>query len=616
MCGIFGYAGRRPAVKEIMDGLGRLEYRGYDSAGIALLAPDGTLRIRKAVGKLDGLRSAINGNGHDLAGTLGIGHTRWATHGLPTETNAHPHTDCDSTVSVIHNGIIENYVDLKEELLDLGHAFTSQTDTEVLPHLIEHWLKKRHPLPEAVRRVASRLKGAAAIVVLSRTDPDTLVAVRLGNAGGVVVGKGEGEMWVSSDLPALLPHTRTLAYLSSGEMAVVTPDGAAFYDLEGRPVDKPMETVNYDAVSVAKGPYKHFMLKEIHEQPQVVLAALQGALSLDPPGVSLPGLPFSEEEVRAFRRVVLLGMGTSFHACQVGREMIERLARIPAEVDNASEFRYRDPIIDDHTLLVTITQSGETADTLAAMEEARRKGGRLLTLCNVEGSQATKLAEGVLLLRAGPEIGVAATKTFTASLVALYLLAVKLGTVRGTLSQEGLAGAVRALSALPNQIGSVLADQAKLQELARRFYERTDFLYLGRGISFPIAMEGALKLKEISYIHAEGLPAGEMKHGPIALIDSKMPVVALVPQDHLFEKTLSNLSEVKARGGTVIGVGTGWTSALEGKADHFIQVPTTTPLLQPAIEVVPLQLLAYYIAQERGCDVDQPRNLAKSVTVE
>jgi len=614
VCGIVGYTGSRQALPILLEGLSRLEYRGYDSAGVALLNGHKSLFLLKETGKVGEVRAAASGL--SLHGTTGIGHTRWATHGRPTRANAHPHVDCHGHVAVVHNGIVENYLELKEELALQGHSFASETDSEVIPHLVEHYLAEGASLPDSVRRTARRLKGAHAIVVTATEQDGMLVAVRMGNAGGVAVGYGDGEMWLASDLPALLPYTRKVAYLSSGEMTVVGPRGVAYQDLEGRVLCKTPQTVSLNGGAVVKEPYGHFVLKEIHEQPEVLIGALRQRLFPEPPAIRLDELPFTSDEVRAFDRVVLIGMGSSLHAASIGREYIERLAQVPAEVDNSSEFRYRRLFIDRRTLVIALTQSGETADTLGAMEEARRRGARLLTLCNAVGSQATRMAEGVVYLRAGPEIGVCATKTFTASLMALYLLAMHLGLTRRCISREESLSAAREVSTLSRLVGTLLGNHEMYQELAHDLFQRNNFLYLGRGIHYPIAMEGALKLKEISYIPAEGIPAGEMKHGPIALIDENTPVVALAPQDALFEKTLNNLSEVKARGGSVIAVTTVSRERLRGRADYVITVPQVSPLLQPVLEIVPLQLLAYYIAVQRGCDVDQPRNLAKSVTVE
>ena len=614
MCGIIGYTGQRPAAPILMEGLTSLEYRGYDSAGIGVIGPSGEPLVRKSSGKLSQLKAALQ-NGLP-EGTTGLGHTRWATHGGPTDFNAHPHTDCHDEVMVVHNGIVENYVDLKNELIADGHAFTSQTDAECIPHLIETYLLKELPLEEAVRETAGRIRGANAVVAISRREPEKIVGFRLGNAGGIVVGYGEDEMLLASDLPALLPHTRRVVYLTGGEMVTVTREEASYRLLDGTPVEKTVSHVPYDALSAAKGEYKHFMLKEIHEQPEAVIDTLRGRASFDTSSVELEDFPFSDEEIRSIDRVVLLGMGTSQHTAMVGRIWMESLARIAAEADNSSEFRYREPVIDERTLLVTMSQSGETADTLAAMEEAARKGARQITLCNYPGTQTTRIADGTVLIRAGLEIGVAASKTFVCSLTALYLLALHLAVKRGALGSERLHELVQELAHLPTMLGTLLSDQEQYEELAQRFFRHTDFLYLGRGINFPLAMEGALKLKEISYIHAEGYAAGEMKHGPISLIDENMPVVALIPRDGLYEKMLNNVNEVKARGGTVIAVATEGDTDIASKADHVIYIPKASPMVTPMLMALPMQLLAYQLAVRRGCDVDQPRNLAKSVTVE
>ena len=614
MCGIIGYTGLRPASPILMEGLASLEYRGYDSAGIAVLGPNGEPAVRRSAGKLSKLRKVLR-NGLP-EGVAGIGHTRWATHGGPTDSNAHPHTDCRSEVMVVHNGIVENYLELKADLIARGHAFTSQTDAECIPHLIESYLLEEYSLEEAVRAAAGRIRGANAVVVISTREPERIVAFRLGNAGGLVVGYGEGEMLLASDLPALLPHTREVAYLTGGEMVSLTRHDARYIRLDGAPVDKTPSHVSYDPLSAAKGEYKHFMLKEINEQPEAAINVLRARVSFDTPGVELEDIPYSDKELKSFNRMVLVGMGTSLHAAMVGRTWMEAIARIPSEVDNSSEFRYRDPVIDEQTLVVSVCQSGETADTLAAMEEATRKGARQLTLCNYPGTQTTRVADGTILIRAGLEIGVAASKTFVCSLTALYLLALHLGIRRGTLGEDRLRGLLQELARLPDLLGTLLSDQEPYQALAHRYFNRSDFLYLGRGINYPMAMEGALKLKEISYIHAEGYPAGEMKHGPISLIDENMPVVALIPKDDLYEKMLSNVNEAKARGGIVIAIATQGDEDIATKADHVIYIPPASRMITPMLMAVPMQLLAYHIAVRRGCDVDQPRNLAKSVTVE
>ncbi|MCH8206150.1 MAG: glutamine--fructose-6-phosphate transaminase (isomerizing) [Chloroflexi bacterium] len=614
MCGIIGYTGQRPAAPILMEGLASLEYRGYDSAGIAVLGPDGNAQIHKSSGKLSKLKAALeNGLPH---GFTGLGHTRWATHGGPTDDNAHPHTDCRNEVTVVHNGIVENYLELKQELLDGGHVFSSQTDSECIPHLIESYLSEEYTLEDAIRETALRLRGANAVVAVSQREPGSVVAFRLGNAGGIVVGYGDDEMLLASDIPALLPHTRRVVYLAGGEMVTVSPGEATYSLLDGTRIEKTATAVPYDSMSAAKGQYKHFMLKEIYEQPRSVIDTLGARVSFDTFSVQLDELPFSDQEINTFDRVVLLGMGTSLHAAMVGRTWIESLARIPAEADNSSEFRYRDPVIDDKTLVVSISQSGETADTLAAMEEAARKGARQITLCNYAGTQTTRVADATILIRAGLEIGVAGSKTFICSLTALYILALFLGIKRGTLDRERLQTELQNLARLPGMLGTLLSDRRQYEALARKYSACSDFLYLGRGINFPLAMEGALKLKEISYIHAEGYQAGEMKHGPIALIDETMPVVALAPRDALYEKMLNNVNEAKARGGTVIAVATEGDEDIAGKADDVIYIPAASQMLNPILIAVPMQMLAYCIAVRRGCDVDQPRNLAKSVTVE
>ncbi len=615
MCGIVGYAGRRPAAPLLLEGLQRLEYRGYDSSGIAVLSSSGDIAVHKALGKLSTLHAAVQGR--LPPGTIGIGHPRWATHGKPSVLNAHPHFDCASELVVIHNGIVENYMALRAELEKAGHAFRSETDTEVVPHLIEVGLRRGLDMASAVRYAVGMLQGAHAIVVLGKAAPDQLVAVRTGNAGGVVVGYGDGEMFLASDLPALLPHTRRVVYLASREMAVVTREGARYTGLDGAPLSKSPQALAMDPISAAKGSYKHFMLKEIMEQPTAITDGLRGRVDFGRGQVALPELPFTRRDVRALRRVVISGCGTSLHAALVGRYFMESLAGLPAETDCASEMRYRTSYLDAETLVVSITQSGETADTLAAMEAAGAGGARQVVICNAEGSQATRLAEGTLLMRAGPEIGVASTKTFTSSVTALALLAAYLGQVRGSASDEALRGLAGDLAQVPKLIGAALEQVDAIRHLADLFFRREHFLYLGRGITYPVALEGALKLKEISYIHAEGYPAGEMKHGPIALIDEHMPVVAVALQGSpVYEKMLANIQEVKARGGQVIAVAVEGDDTARKLADHVITIPRAGAFIQPILAVVPLQLFAYHIAVRRGCDVDQPRNLAKSVTVE
>ncbi len=614
MCGIIGYTGDRPAAPLLLEGLQRLQYRGYDSAGLAVLGADGAIVIRKSVGKLAALTSSLRDG--LPAGSLGIGHTRWATHGRPSNINAHPHQDCSGQVVVIHNGIVENCRALREALLAQGHTFLSETDTEVIPHLIEEHLNRGSSLEAAVGQAMLQMEGAHALVAFSRREPGKLVAARVGNAGGVVVGYGRGEMFLASDLPALLPHTQRVAFLADGEIAVLTPCGASYLTADGTAVAKEAQTVPYDPVSAARGNYKHFMLKEICEQPEAILDTIRGRVLFEPPRLVLEDVAIPRRRLRKIKRVVLVGMGTSLHAAMVGRHYIEQIARIPAEVDNASEFRYRGALLGPDTLLIAVGQSGETVDTLAAMNEARCQGAPQITVCNVVGSQATRIADGVVYTRCGLEVGVCSTKTFTAAIVALYLLACYLAQERGVVEGDGVRGLLDPLARLPSLVGRVTQRDEEYERLAHGFFRCDDFLYLGRGLHFPIAMEGALKLKEVSYIHAEGYAAGEMKHGPIALIDREMPVVAIAVRDGLYEKMMSNIEQVKARGGTVIALGSEGDEELARQADHVLYLPQASPLLMPVLTAIPLQFFAYHIAVRRGCDVDQPRNLAKTVTVE
>jgi glucosamine--fructose-6-phosphate aminotransferase (isomerizing) len=613
MCGIVGYVGSREATPIVFEGLKRLEYRGYDSAGIAVIQ-DGEIAIRRDVGKLTNLGKLLESE--PMAGQIGIGHTRWATHGKPSQINAHPHLDCTCQVVVIQNGIVENYRLLRRELKAEGHRFNSETDTEVIVHLVERYLKQDHDLETAVRLALQWIEGAHAIVVMSSSEPDRIVAARLGNAGGVTVGVGQGEMFVASDIPAILEHTQQMIHLESGEMAVVTAEGARFMTLDGQTLQKRAYTIPWDPISAVKGEYRHFMQKEIYEQAEALAHTISGRVDFETNEVRLVEMNLDAAQARAVEKIVIVSCGTSAYAGLVGKFLIEALARIPVEVDYGSEFRYRDPLIDERTAVLVITQSGETVDTLAAMEEARDKGALLWAIVNVVGSQAHRLADGAILMHAGPEIGVASTKAFTASLADLYLLGLYLGQLRGTITPDQMRGLLDDLLALPKLAGDVLDNGHEYEELAGLFFKRENFLYLGRGINYPIALEGALKLKEISYIHAEGYPAGEMKHGPIALIDEKMPVVAIAVQDSVYDKMISQIEQVKARDGTVIAVATQGDEFVRTKADHVIYVPHTSPLLTPVLTVLPLQLLAYHMAVRRGADVDQPRNLAKSVTVE
>jgi glucosamine--fructose-6-phosphate aminotransferase (isomerizing) len=613
MCGIIGYIGPKPVVPVILDGLRRLEYRGYDSAGVAVVH-DGQIEVRRSAGKLINLENSISDK--PLVGEYGLGHTRWATHGRPTEENAHPHRDGSGRIVVVHNGIIENYLEIKRELIADGHKFESETDTEVVAHLVQkEW--RNDGLENAVLRAMKRVRGLFALVLLSADDPNKLVTVR--NGPPIVVGIGDGEYFVASDVPAILSHTRDVVFMADQEMAVLTPSGVVFKTLDGTIVDRKPTRVTWDPISAEKAGYKHFMLKEIFEQPHAVRDTVLGRASLDTGQIHLDEMAISADDLRGLDKITLLACGTSWHAALVGKFMIEELAKLSVEVDYGSEYRYRNPIVSNKTLAVAITQSGETADTLAALREAKGKGARSLAICNVVGSMATREAEGTIYTHAGPEIGVASTKAFTTQLVALYLFALKLAEVRGTLTIDERRTHIESLMQLSKILEETLKSAKQIEEIANRFHSRSDFLYLGRGINYPIALEGALKLKEISYIHAEGYPAGEMKHGPIALIDEQMPVVALATHDHVFEKMLGNIQEVKARGGSIIAITTSGDTTLKevlGNVDSVVAVPATSPLLMPVVLSVPLQLLSYYIAVRRGCDVDQPRNLAKSVTVE
>jgi glucosamine--fructose-6-phosphate aminotransferase (isomerizing) len=614
MCGIIGYIGQRQVLPILIDGLRRLEYRGYDSAGVAVVRK-GAIELRRSAGKLARLEEAIAVN--PLDGDYGIGHTRWATHGRPTEENAHPHRDCTGRIVVVHNGIIENYLELKQQLVREGHTFVTETDTEIVAHLVEREMQD-DGLENAVRRALLSLRGLFALVLISAEDPEKIVTVR--NGPPIVVGLGDGEFFVASDIPAILQHTRDVVFLGDEEMAVITPRGVEFTDYSGRAVSKASTRVSWDPVMAEKAGYKHFMLKEIFEQPWAVKETVLGRASVESGRVFLNEIEIPDERLRSLERIVILACGTSWHSGLIGKFLFENLARLPVEVDYGSEFRYRDPIIAKNTLAIVITQSGETADTLAALREARKKGACSIAICNVVGSMATRESDGTVYTHAGPEIGVASTKAFTSQLVALHLLALYLGQVRGTLTADAVRPQLEGLTQLPLLLEKTLQCDPLTEEIAKRFYQRRDFLYLGRGINYPIALEGALKLKEISYIHAEGYPAGEMKHGPIALIDEHMPVVTIAPRDHVFEKMMGNVQEVKARGGSVIAVTTaghdGFAGQLDPDRDVLLTVPDSHPMLAPVLLVVPLQLIAYHVAIRRGCDVDQPRNLAKSVTVE
>ncbi len=614
MCGIVGYVGSREAQQVILNGLKRLEYRGYDSAGLAVLERNGHIQIRRDVGKLSNLEKLLSTGA--LSGNIGIGHTRWATHGRPSQQNAHPHTGMHGRVVLVHNGIVENYAELRDELAAEGVSFSSETDTEVIVQMVERFLEAGYDFLTAVQDTLLQLKGANAIVAMSPDFPDQLICAKLGNAGGITIGVGEDEMFIASDLPAILEHTQQLAFLDSGQIALVTSKGFQAWELSGREVEIEVVPIPWDPVSAVKGEYKHFMQKEIFEQPQALIDTLRGRVDFERHEISIPELNITPEIVSALKKMYIISCGSSFYAGQVGKYLIESMARIPVDVEYSSEFRYYDPIVDSGTVALAITQSGETADTLAASEQAKSQGALLWSIVNVIGSQSMRISDGFIPMQAGPEIGVATTKAFTVSLINQYMLALILGQMRGTLASSRWRRLVDDLALIPNLAGRVLEHDPEYEKLANKFFKASNFLFIGRGINYPIAMEGALKLKEISYIHAEGYPAGEMKHGPIALIDEAMPVVAIVTRDGLYEKMVSQIEQAKARGGIVLALATEGDDKIEKIADHVIYVPETPPLLAPVINIIPLQLLSYHIAVRRGCDVDQPRNLAKRVTVE
>ena len=615
MCGIVGYIGSSNATPIIIDGLQRLEYRGYDSAGVAVLQ-DGAIRMCRDVGKLINLRNRLAQTPID--GMIGIGHTRWATHGVPAERNAHPHISMNGDFVVVHNGIVENYLELREELAAEGVVFNSETDTEVIVQLVARFADDgaHGDVTEAVRRAVGYLKGAHAIVVMSRRQPDRLVAVRIGNAGGVAIGFGAGENYIASDIPAILEKTRQMVFLESRQMATVYADSYNVQTIDGESITPELHSIPWDPVSAAKGEFKHFMQKEIFEQARSITDTIRGRVDFEREEVILGDLNLTPNAAQSLQRIVTVACGTSYYSGLVGKFYIERLARLNVEVDYGSEYRYRDPILDDRSAVLAITQSGETVDTLAAMEEARAKGATLWSIVNAIGSQAMRVADGFITMNAGPEIGVASTKAFTASIVDQYLLALYLGQLRGTLTAGQRRQHIHDITRLRDLVGRVLDGSEAVYELARRLHHYTDFLYLGRGINYPIALEGALKLKEISYIHAEGYPAGEMKHGPIALIDEQMPVLAIALKDSVYDKMISQIEQAKARGGIVIAIATEGDTFIKTKADHVLYIPEAPEPLTPILAVIPLQLLAYAVAVERGADVDQPRNLAKSVTVE
>ena len=624
MCGIVGCVGKKRVVPVIIDGLRRLEYRGYDSAGIAVAGDGDGLQVRRAEGKLCNLEETIRLK--PLDGTYGIGHTRWATHGRPTAENAHPHRDCTGNVAVVHSGIIENYLTLKKKLVEEGHKFKTETDTEVIAHLVEKYFLKtsnghRSGLEEAVRKAVHELTGVFAIAVIAVEEPNKIVAAR--NGPPAVIGLGKDEYFVASDVPAILYHTRDVFFLADGDLAVITPDGVQLTDFKGQPIVRQVQHVTWDPIMAEKGGFKHFMLKEIYEQPRAVRDTTLGRVSQETGQVFLDEMEITEAEFRAVKKINIAACGTSWHAAQAGKFMLESLARVPVEVDYASEWRYRDPIIEPDTLTMLISQSGETADTIAAQREAKAKGSKTIAICNVVSSMITRESAGTIYTHAGPEIGVASTKAFTAQLTALYLFSLYLAELRQTITPEQAKAAVQELTRIPGKLEHLLTHEEECEVLAKEYVRTQHFLFLGRGIHYPIALEGALKLKEVSYIHAEGYPAGEMKHGPNALIDENLPVVIIATRDPQnrdsvirYEKTISNLKEVKARSGVVIALATEGDEEIKEAADHVIYIPPAPEGLLPILEIVPLQLLAYHIAVRRGCDVDQPRNLAKSVTVE
>jgi glucosamine--fructose-6-phosphate aminotransferase (isomerizing) len=616
MCGIFGYVGPRNPVPIIMGGLKSLEYRGYDSAGIAVVE-NGKLKVIRSSGKLKNLEEVLEKE--PVTGQFGIGHTRWATHGRPTEENAHPHRDCKGRIVVVHNGIIENYLALKRSLIAEGHRFTTETDTEVIAHLLEKNFKGN--LEEAVLTTLKDLKGLYAFAVLSADDPEKLVAVREG--APLIVGSTEDQGFVASDIPAMLPYTQSILFLDEHEVAVVSRSGIKLFDVEGNARKPQFQQIDWAPVLAEKGGHRHFMLKEINEQPSAVANTVLGRLSQDTDSVRMDEVPFTDAQWKSFKQIRILACGTSWHAALVGKHMIESLARVPVEVDYASEFRYRNPVILPDSLFVFITQSGETADTVSAQRLVRESGSKILTITNVVGSMTTRIADGVFYTRAGPEIGVASTKAFTTQLVCLYLLAIHLGKLRGTVADAEIRRLLEDLKALPHKMEEVLLCAKNVEKIARFLFRADDFLFLARGVHYPIALEGALKLKELSYIHAEGYPAGEMKHGPNALIDEDLPVVFIATYDEgypdsrtRYEKVLNNVKEVKSRDGILVSLGMKGDEELIENSDQYIEIPKTNEFLLPILEAIPLQLLAYHIADRRGCDVDQPRNLAKSVTVE
>tara|TARA_B100001964_G_scaffold8841_1_gene9408 strand:+ start:1431 stop:3272 length:1842 start_codon:yes stop_codon:yes gene_type:complete len=613
MCGIVAYIGPRDATPIIMNGLKRLEYRGYDSAGMATIDA-GTINIRRDAGKLARLQSLVSQQ--PLSGNIGIGHTRWATHGEPNERNAHPHMGATGKVVLVHNGIVENYMELRKQLIADDIKLQSDTDSEVIVHLVERYLSEDNSLEESVHQTIGRLQGANAIVLISTIEPDKIIAARVGNAGGIAIGEGNNEMFIASDMPAILEHTRRIAFLEPGWLATVDATGFVTRNMVGDPTSSEIHNIPWDPVAAEKGNYRHFMQKEIHEQVRAITDTIGGRIDFRSGKITLPDLTLTESQAKNIDRIVITACGTAAHAGMVGKTLIEELARIPVEVSIASEFRYSNPIVDEHTIVLAISQSGETADTLGAMNEAHERGATLWSIVNVIGSQAMRMASGCIPMQAGPEIGVASTKAFTTPLVDLYLLAILLGHLRGELNDEKMRQLAGYLALLPQQVGNLLSRDAQIKKVALTLRDMEHCLYLGRGIQMPIAYEGALKLKEISYVHAEGYPAGEMKHGPIALIDKNMPVVAIATRDQWYEKMISQLQQARSRGGPIVIVATDGDETITEISDKVLWVPKSYWMLSPVLTTISLQLLAYHIAVLRGCDVDQPRNLAKSVTVE
>ena len=614
MCGIFGYIGNQNAAEILLDGLRRLEYRGYDSSGIGVADKGNRARILKAPGKIQNLAQLITVDPPQA--TIGIGHTRWATHGVPNQKNSHPHTDCLNEILVVHNGIIENHADLKENLHTKGHSFTSDTDSEVIAHLIESGIQEGHSFKTAFVNSLRKLRGAQAIAAIQSAKPDCIMTTRIGNAGGICIGHGNNEMFLASDIAALVPLSDTITFLEPGQTAQVTQSNVVIQNTAGELIFTKPQKVSHNPSTVAKGQFRHFMEKEIAEQPETIINAMRGRVDFQSHKIDLSEVTLSKKQLAEINRIILVAMGTSLHAAMAGAKMLEALSHIPSVAEHSSEFRYRDPILSNGTLVISIGQSGETVDTLAAMEEAKNKGATILTICNTDNSQATRLADGCIPMRAGLEIGVAATKTFLNTLVSLYLFASYLGRQRGHVNNFFLKDSTEALAKLPDQIGQVVKQQQIYQDIAYKTSGRSSLMYIGRGIQYPVALEGALKMKEVSYTHAEGMSAGELKHGPIALINTSFPVIALTPKNQFYDKMITTISEIKTRGGTIIAVGTEGDSKIQTIADHTILVPESPYLLSPILTSVPLQLLAYYSALTKGCDIDQPRNLAKSVTVE